>query len=163
MAPNDLILLFKARSVIQREALVSALLEQGVESATSPRHMSNRVADDTLDLSLEGYSVFFDGFPIYVKERHQKEAERLLALFLQRTAEAPGDSPTEETPHLRRFFFCAIFTVILPGIFHAVGLYHLIKALRAVEKIRPLSFLAGLALFILTLIASIIILLHTFK
>lgn len=151
MGSDDLMLIFKAQSIIQREALVSALAEENVEATTAHRHMSNRVADGTIDLALEGYSAVFDGFPIFVKERDRVPAQRVIREFLERTGSTEVAERTDASPHLTKFFFCSIFTIILPGIFHVVGAYHLFKGVQAREKISLIRLVAALALFTMTL------------
>lgn len=146
--PNDLVLLHKADSIIQREALLAALREAGIEPVSAPRDMSRKMADNTIDLGLEGYSVTFDGFSVFVKHRDKAAADTVLGAFMK-NVDAP-DARQEESDHLRKYFFCALFSFVIPGVLHIFGLYHLVKGLEKGEKINWLKFIAGTVLYLFT-------------
>jgi hypothetical protein len=152
-------LLLKAKSIIQRDAILSELESQGINAFASPRDMSRKIADHTVDLALEGYSVFFDGFPIYVNELDKAAADEIANRLLRETQQTPMVS-SDESPHLRRFFFCAIFSLMLPAVMHVFGAYHLYRAFKTGEKIRPLQFTVGLLLFLLMPFMGLIYLLQ---
>ncbi len=97
-----------------------------------------------MDLALGGYSVFFDGFPIYVNAADKEKAELLIHQLLKSTQNNEVESG-EVSPHLRRFFLCSLFSLILPVIMHIFGAYHLYLAFKKQERINnPMQFIVGL-------------------
>ncbi len=147
---DDLKLLLKAQSMIQREAILAALAEGNIETATSPRDMSRKVADDTVDLALEGYSVFFDGFPIYVREKDVPAAQDIVNRLMAQAEMAGREKPLEEeSPHFRKFFFCTLFTFIVPGVLHVAGMYHLYMAFKNGERVPLVKLVLFLAIYLL--------------
>ncbi len=161
--PNDLVLAHKAKSIIQREALTDALQDSGIEVTSSPRDMSRKVSDDTIDLSLEGYSVFFDGFAMYVKNRDKARADEVIASFMAAVEAADREqNPVGATSYIRKYFFCALFSIMLPILMHGFGLFHLVNAIRAGEKIRPLQFAFASALYLVTLLITVALIIASF-
>ncbi len=156
--PNDLVLVHKAQSIIQRDSLTNELAQAGIEVTTAPRDMSRKVADDTIDLALEGYSAMFDGFAMYVKNRDKSQAEAIIHKFLA-AADATGrELAVEAKPnHMRKYLFCALFSIMLPGLMHIFGIYHLSAAVRKGERIQPLMFIAGTLLYIFTLVVIYVV------
>jgi hypothetical protein len=145
--PNDFVLVHKAESIIQREALLNELAQSGIEAITSPRDMSRKISDSTVDLALEGYSAIFDGCPLLVRRQDQAAASEVIKGFLRRIQIQPVEMAYEPSPHFRRFFFCSLFGLSLPVIMHLAGGYQLFMALKNKEKIRPFYFSVSLVLF----------------
>lgn len=137
-------LLTKAESIIQREAILSELSAAGIESLTSPRDMSRKVSENTVDLGLNGYSVFFDGFPIYVRPEDLERAKSLLATIL---SGAKAEPSSIESPHFKKFYFCVVFTFMLPVVLHLLAAFHLYKALKNGEKIEPAKFTISMIIY----------------
>lgn len=148
----------KAQSIIQRDSILAELEIHNIQAITTPRDMSRKVTENTVDLSLSGYSVFFDGFSIYVQEEDKAKADEIISRFLKETSNTKVE-PTDEVPHLRRFFFCSIFSLMVPVIMNIYAAYHLYMAFKKHEPIKnPIQFVIGLLLFLVMpiLVASYI-------
>ena len=120
--------LFTAKSIVQRDALAARLRRYGIEPVAFERDMSRKITENTLDLSLGGYSAISSGFPVFVDTVHLAEAERILAQF-RRETEANDAEVTAEDPW-RRYYACSIFSLMMPGLMTAPATYHLFRALR---------------------------------
>ena len=127
--PNDLVLLGKAGSIIERDALLEALRVRGIKAVSPARDMSRKFTPNTVDLSLEGYSAIFDGFSIYVPSRHLEEA-RHIAQELDQRVRGAQQADKREPDHVQRFFLSCIFSFFVPLVFHITALYHFRQALK---------------------------------
>lgn len=147
---TQLKLLVKAESIIQRDAILAALKSQGIEPQSAPRDISRKIADTTVDLSFEGFSAVFDGFAIYVDEEKLQEAEKI-AKAIVRTAQKTKDDPgLAQGGSMRRFYFCCLFTITIPILFHGLALYHLYKGLRNKERFHPFYGSMASLVFVVT-------------
>ena len=119
--------------------------------------MSRKFTDETVDLSLEGFSVTFDGFPIFVKHRDRVAAEGIIRILLEsagvlipeqgHTGVTIPITSAEESPHFKKFLFCSLFAGGLPFVLHLAALYHLYLSFNKQEKLRPVYLLTGLLFF----------------
>lgn len=125
---------FKADSIIQRDALLSALHNNGITAQSPPRDLSRKFTDTTVDISYEGYSVFFDGFDIQVPDQDLEKAQEIISQFLRQTNVGLAQ---EKTPprYLQKFYFCSLFSGVLPILFHILALYYLFLGLKSGEKL----------------------------
>lgn len=126
--------LVSARSIIERDAIVASLKAEGIEVVTPPRDMSRKITENTTDLALDGYSVFFDGFDILIEDQDEAKARTMLAKF-SRDHQAPVVS-TERSPHWQRFYYSSIFSLMFPLLLNMAALYHLYKAIQKGEAPR---------------------------
>lgn len=154
-------LLVKAGSMIQREALLARLREAGIEPLSPPRDVSNKLADSTVDLALDGTAIFFDGFAIYVQDEQLEEAREVLARFDREHKISVAEAQPERKPW-KRYYFCSLFSLMFPVLMTALATYHLIRAVNSGEKPRALPlvgytfcYLVGLALTVLIVHAAI--------
>ena len=143
-------LLYRAPNMIERDAILSQLTEAGIEAITTPRDMSRQVSEGTLDLGLEGYSTFFDGFPIYVKEEDQEAAEGILLEAIRSHVEFQVEEPAAPN-HWHRFYFSALGCLIVPGLMHALAIWHYMKARRSSTPPRKLFLMFSWVLYLVTL------------
>jgi len=123
-----------AQSMIERDAMIARLKSEGIEVVTPPRDMSRKVTENTTDLALDGYSMFFDGFDILVDDEDEVRARQLLADFAKEH-QAPAPS-TEPSPHWQRFYYSSIFSLLFPVLLNVAALYHLVKAVQKGEQPR---------------------------
>jgi hypothetical protein len=145
--------LMQAESIIQRDAVMSALAAAGINAFAEQRDISRKIADTTVDLAYEGYSAVFDGFTIQVNEADYDAAKEIADEVVRVAHAAKPDVGLSEGGALRRFYFCSLFSIMIPGLFHGLAIYHLADGLRKGEKLHPLFaafslfILAGTALF----------------
>ena len=78
-------LIYKADSIIERDALLAHLAENDIVAESPRRDISRKMTNNTIDLSYGEYSVFFDGFSIYVRDDQEHEGRQQLISFLNRT------------------------------------------------------------------------------
>ncbi len=148
---------FKADSIIQRDALISALGSDGIPAQSPPRDLSRKFTDTTVDISYEGYSTFFDGFEILVRDQDTDRAKSLIEKFLRETnVVLAGEAPPPR--HLQRFYFCGLFSMLVPVLFHGLAILYLYQGLRAGEKLSfgktvfaALFYLTGISIVIMTI------------
>lgn len=149
-------LLYKAKSIIERDALRARLHGAAIASDSPERTMSRKVTNDTVDLSLGGYSVFFDGFPVLVPEEDLERARVVLEDF-QREMRAVESAPAL---HWGRAYSCAIFSIMIPVIFNVLAVYHVWRAWRSGER-WPHSRLKAVGAFVIWLMTTAVIALVT--
>ncbi len=141
-------LVHTAQGIIERDALLSALASEGINAFSPPRDMSRKVTENTVDLALEGYSSFFDGFVIYISVADAEKAKSIIRSTLQSAEETATDDIG--TSHFHRFVFCSLFSVLLPLLMNIVAAYHFIAMIKKKEPVRPLLFVVGIAVWIMT-------------
>lgn len=124
---------YAAASILERDALLNELRESDIEVFTGPNDISRKITNETVDLSYEGYSAIFNGFPIFVLEKDESRAKAIVERFL---AKAKSVEPSA-TSYYRKFFMCSIYSFGFPVLMHILGIYHLVKAVQGKEKIRP--------------------------
>lgn len=139
-------LLYKAQTIIEREALIHELSEAGIEVVTPPRDVSRQVSEASIDLSLGGYSTFFDGFSIYVPADNATEAKKVLSKFLLKAQQfqLQNDTKKSSLSPWQSFYANAGWTLVLPVIMHYFASIALFKAIRSGQK--PQAYLFALAL-----------------
>lgn len=129
-----MISVFKADSMIQRDALLSALHSQGIQAISPRRDLSRKVTSTTADISYEGYSSFFDGFDIQVPDPDAEKAQEIVTKFLRET-NIVLSGETSPANHLQRFYFCSLFSLMVPIVFHGMAVYYLVLGLKTGEKL----------------------------
>jgi hypothetical protein len=140
--------LMTAASIIERDAVQARLKAAGIESISPARDMSRKVTNDTTDLSLNGYSTLFDGFIIYVEDSDEAAAQRIVG-ELAHELEVPRNA-LEDAPSWRRFYFCSIFSILMPILLTVPAVYHGLRALRSGEKANPLYVALALVCLLLS-------------
>lgn len=120
-------LLWKAPSLIERDALRARLHGAGIAVEMPERSMSRKISSSTVDLSLDGYSVLFDGFPVYINQDDEPRAREVLAAFQAETAAVDASDLEAGERIWQKFSFAAMFSFFLPGLF-LVATYHLVRA-----------------------------------
>lgn len=143
---------YKAPSMIERDALVTYLRENGLLVETPQLDLRRKITETTVDLAYEGYSAMAGDFPIYVPESDLEHARKLIDRFLEAVRER-GKGPV--AAHLNRsfqkFYLSSFACLILPGLMHCLALYNLYFALKNKEKSRPLLVLASTLVFFASL------------
>lgn len=142
--------LMRAESIIQREAVISALAAQGINAFSEERDISRKIADSTVDLAYEGYSALFDGFTIHVDESDFERAQPIAESVLRAALAAPADKGLEEGSSMRKFYFCCLFSLMFPVLFHGLALYHFVRGLQRGERPHPVYGVFALLLFVLS-------------
>lgn len=150
MSNSELKLLLKAESIIQRDAILAALRAQNIEPHSGPRDISRKIADTTVDLAFEGVSALFDGFAIYVDEREFDPALKIAEQTVKAAYKAKEDPQLAQGGSMRRFYFCCLFSFVIPGVFHGLALYHLYYGLKNRERFHPLYGTMSLLSFFFT-------------
>jgi hypothetical protein len=138
---------------VQKQALIHFLGLDGVEAYSPDRDAITQLGNEP-QLSLGGYSAFFDGYPVYVSPKDWHQA----TLTLEKFTAISNQKSQEPTDYLRSFQICAIFTVLLPLVFHAIGLYHLWKALKSRQFLWNVRTLLSLLIFLATFAVVIVFL-----
>jgi hypothetical protein len=140
------VLVHKANSIIQRDAIVEALQSEGLNPFTQERDVSKKVADGTLDLSYGGASAMFEGFPILVTEEEAARARDVVERVLASVREQ--DRIPRETDHLQKFYAMSLFSfLMIPVLAHAIGFYHLYEGIKKRQKINVVRFSAALIMY----------------
>ena len=142
---------FKAESILQREALVAFLRENGIEPLTPPKDVTRKIADTTVDLAYGGYSAVSEGLPIYVLEEEKEQAQALITDFLtQISKNEVASAKVKEINHWNRFYHCSLFTMVLPGLMHLLALYHVFCAIRSGAPVQLVRLVSALFVFVAT-------------
>ncbi|MES3037906.1 MAG: hypothetical protein V4736_08370 [Bdellovibrionota bacterium] len=151
MNDDKWIVVFKADNLIERDALVAQMAFQGIEARIIERPTSRRISEDTVDLAFEGVSSLFDGFPILVQTSNEDKAKALVTDFFKRrklTLDEPEIPGERRDFHFHKYYFCGIFSSMLPVVLHGYGIYHFIKGVKKREPLRPAFFVFSSALFV---------------
>ncbi|MFN8847813.1 MAG: hypothetical protein ACK5V3_15305 [Bdellovibrionales bacterium] len=119
-------LLVRLPDHVQKQALIHFLGQEGIESFSPDRDAITQLANEP-QLSLGGYSTFFDGYPVYVNPKDWHQAN----LILEKMRAIPNEKSESTTDYLRSFQVSAFFSVLMPFVFHAIGFYYLVKAIKA--------------------------------
>lgn len=147
---NSLRTVVRAESIIQRDAILSAFAHAGIEAFSGRRDISRKIADNTLDLAFEGYSAVFEGFAIQVDEEDFERAKEIVDSVLRQARVQVVDGQQKEDSHLRRFYFCALFTLTVPLVMHVFAIHHLIRGIKKGEEVRPVYVMFSILLMIFT-------------
>lgn len=154
MSASDLQILFRAESIIQRDAILAALHAEGINAHSPDRAISRKTTANTVDLAYEGYSALFEGFEIQVHESDLVAAKKVVESLLTRarlaTEQIDAAADPDSSRSLRKFYFCALFSLGLPGVMHAMAIYHLLQAQKKGEKMSGFYFYGCLLLLLVT-------------
>lgn len=134
---NDKILVYSSNSIIERDALMECLSSNDIESFSPARDMSRKYTPNTVDLSLGGYSVFFDGFKIFVKEKDSAKAAHIIEKYIGDVEE--GTEP-KSTSYLNKFYYLSIANFFIPIIPAFLGAWYLYLGLKNKEKLNMVYF-----------------------
>jgi hypothetical protein len=140
----------RAESIIQRDAIIAALATAGINAFAETRDISRKITDNTVDLAYEGYSAVFDGFTIQVNEADFDRAKKIADDVVKKAHDSKSDAGLSEGSAMRRFYFCSLFAVMIPVIFHGLAIYHLVDGLRRGEKLHPVFATFSLILLSMT-------------
>jgi hypothetical protein len=131
---SEFVLLVRADSIIQKEALLAALREENIDVRAPEMTLNRSVTDTTLDLALGGYSAVHErGFPIFVREVHQDRAKKIIDQVIK---EYHNQEPARLPMSLNKFYVCSLYSIALPGLMHLLGLYHLVRYFKTKEQDR---------------------------
>lgn len=153
--------LCRVPSVIERDALMVALLEAGVNAMTPERSVMVNLANEP-NIALEGASIHFNGYDIRVPEDQFEKARAVLGEFRRRhDVRLAVTEDIEDTGRVdaagRRFLACTFWAIALPLVMNAAALYWFFRS-RDVLKKRTLltigalafnGFIGALAIFLL--------------
>lgn len=153
---ENLIIIYRAPSMMERDAILNQLHENGIEALSTERDVSRKVTNSTIDLAFEGYSATMGGFPITVMKNDEEAAKKIIQDFIRKINVGPASPPSYS--HLRKFYISSIYSTMLPLAFHALGIYHLFKGLRAGEKVRTLHFIGAMLLYAASAVVGLSIL-----
>jgi hypothetical protein len=144
LATGDFVkLLYEAQSILERDALMARLQEQGIDVLSPPRDISRKMTENTVDLAFEGYSAVNDGFKIYVIQEHEARAKELLRYFIREQRMHAYDKGIERDPW-DAYYRASIFSMMLPLVMNISALYNLFVALKSGRRpSRPLYFVAS--------------------
>ncbi len=146
-AQENWILLTKTPDLVVRGALVSRLGAQQIEVMAPDRDMIVNWSS-TPNLSLEGYSAIFDGYPVFVRRQDLAEAQNILRNFEEENVQV--NSEKREVDHARGFYFSALMSLLLPGLMHVIALYHLGMTFQKKQKWSVLRMGASFLLLTMT-------------
>jgi hypothetical protein len=141
--------IIRAESVIQRDSLLAAFHEAGIEALSPPRDVSRKLTDSMVDYAYGGYSAIFDGFAIQVPEEQWEEARQIVDQVLKQ-ARSFDEVPHEASNSLKKFYFCCFFVLLAPLVMNIVAFYHLYKAYQHNEKLARWSVLLGVLWLVLS-------------
>ena len=118
---NNMIPVFEAESIIQREAILGHLQSLGFLAHGTERDFSRRYADSSFDYSFEGYSATMGGFNIFVETNLEREAKLAIQNYLKSVSIESG--PIRMSSDTDRFYRASLFFM---GPF---ALYYMVKVL----------------------------------
>ncbi len=154
-----MITVFKANSIIERNAILHELREHGTEAFSGERDISRKVASSTVDMAFEGVSILFDGFAIQVNEKDKESSEQLIKELLARVnlnVAHPEDGAMSR--HLRKFYYCSIFSITIPVAFNIYGFYQMYLGLKNREPVRWGFFIFSLVIMLSSSVLWILVL-----
>jgi hypothetical protein len=144
-------LLVRLPDHVQKEALLHFLGIEGIEAFSPDRDAITQLGNEP-QLSLGGYSTFFDGYAIYVSPKDWQKATPILEKF---TAISTQKSQ-EPVDYLRQFQVCAIFSILIPFVFHALGAYYLWCATKNGQFQWSVRTILSLLIYLATLVVVIV-------
>lgn len=153
---NKSVKLVTAGGIIQRDAIISALEVNGLEFEAADRTSSRKITETTVDITYAGYSAVSEsGFEIFVDERDFQRAQEILDSIL---SEFKKQDSKIEVDHRDKFNKCALFTIVLPGVMHVIGVIHLVKAGKS-GQLRNLDFkfYVSVVVFMVTLFGGLLV------
>lgn len=131
--------LYRAQTLIERDALVEALSAEGIESLAQERDQIPQLTND-VNLRLGGYSAMFEGYEIRVPQEQFESGQRVLQDFLRRAqiqpvseASAVSQADADEAA-FRRFMAHSFWAIILPILFNLTSFYWLWRARRVLHR-----------------------------
>lgn len=155
------ILLCKVPSIIERDALLTALDEAGIGASSPDRDMMINLAGEP-NLALGGYSALFEGYSVFVPAAREADARSVLAVFRRRDMhlsrpdrDSEAGDPAALDPAGRRFLACAFFSVVVPVALNLASLYWFFRS-RNVFRFRPGAALFALAIDALMIAGGVI-------
>lgn len=131
--------LCRVPSVIERDALMAALLEKNVSAFTPERNVMVNLAGEP-NLSLEGASITFPGYDIRVPEDQYEEARNVLAEFRRRHDVRIAPEGIEEPAHDgvdeagRRFLKCSFWGIVMPLVMNVPAMYWFFRSRNVIQK-----------------------------
>lgn len=125
---SNWILLTKIPNLVMRGALEARFAEAQVETYLPERDAISQVGD-TPNLSLGGYSAFFEGYDVYVRRDQLAQAQTILAEFEKTAYSKPDDKPLVD--YLTKFYLASYVSIVLPVLFHIVAFYNLYMAYKS--------------------------------
>lgn len=149
--------LIKAESILQREAIVTALDSEGIEFFIIPRDTSRKVFDSSIDLTMGGISTVFDGFPILVRPLDLERAQRIVRQVIGSADQIAFESKNNDSiDYWDRFYRASIFTIFLPGLMHLAALMNLFMAVKTRQPLTAIGkVITGTLLCLVWLAAAI--------
>lgn len=145
---TELKLVLKAESIIQRDAILAALKSANIEAHSAPRDISRKITDTTVDLGMDFVSVTFDGFSIYVDEKDLAEAQKTANSIVKTAMRAKDDPVLARGESMRKFYFCCVFSLMMPFLFHGLAAYHLYYGLKNGERMHWFYGTVSLIIFL---------------
>ncbi len=146
-----LVVVYTAQSVIERDAMMAALQAAGIESEATKKDMHNRVTSNMVDAGFEGLvSISFRGFPLEVAAADLPRAQEVVALALKKFETSEELLPSNGEKHLTKYLQCCLFAFFVPVLFHALALYHLVKAIQAKTPIWSMKFILATVIWLLS-------------
>jgi membrane protein insertase Oxa1/YidC/SpoIIIJ len=127
---NDYSEIYKAESIIERDAIAAFLKGHGIAFLVPARDLSRKITDTTVDISFEGYSAMFDGFAILVQNNDVPRARELIKNFSANLAKSEVSQD-----YMRRFYLSSMATLIMPVVFHFTAFYNLWMGLKRRQSI----------------------------
>ncbi|MFN8790507.1 MAG: hypothetical protein ACK5Y2_03515 [Bdellovibrionales bacterium] len=124
------ILLAKVPDHVMKGALIARLGEARIEVYAPERDAIVNLGSAP-NLTLEGYSVLFDGYSIYVPKGNFQEALGILEIFEKDTWAPREGSARRPSDPATQFYFAALWTWLVPVLFHGIALYHFRNFLRS--------------------------------
>lgn len=152
----------RAQSVIERDALMAFLKEEGIVSYTGQRDVIVNLTDH-VNLGLEGYSATFEGYRIYVAQENASVARQLIHRQTMKVRNTTPEERIDENAEMKKFISGSVFSLMLPGIMNVVALYWLIRALQKKQRTTLFRFLFAVVVWSATGYLSMLSLLHFLK
>jgi hypothetical protein len=122
--------LTKVPDLVIRGALISRLGEEHIEVYAPDQDVIVNLNSSSPNLSLEGYSALFNGYPVYVDRRDLETAKKVWSDF-----QVEMYKPTiTETDHFQKFYMMSVTSFIFPIVTHVLAFYHLREGLRKGQK-----------------------------
>jgi hypothetical protein len=167
--------MLRAESIIQRDAILAALDDVDCDYVVVPRDISRKMFDGSVDLAYGGVSAVFDGFPIMVRAKDLDRARAVAKRVLDSADALEADLAKSDTgmkstprprrrepsvsPYFNRYYRCALYSLIVPGVFHLVGFWSLLRAIQNREIYQPRKMMVALLVYAVSAAAPLLALL----
>lgn len=147
--------IFSAKSIIERDALISFLAQNQIEALSPQRDISRKYTEHTFDYSYGAYSTVFDGFKVFVDVKDFDQAMDCLKEFSTQKEKNFRLNLVEQKNYVSKFYYFSISSFFIPLLPTVFGLYYFYKAVQNKEKFKMSYTIFSFIIYGVTLFVSV--------